>query len=312
MSLSVEGKQCQVCKAYLFDDDDVVFCPDCGAPYHRDCYNQIGHCVLEHLHGTEEQYCEATAEEPQLEENKEENEASNTDGNTVKCKMCNTEYESELTRCPDCGAPNFSKMGGGYAVFDFLGGVPSDTDLGDGVTADEAKKFVFFNSYRYIPKFLKMKLGKKASWNWLAFLLPGPWMLSRKMYGLGALFSTLTLISDLFALNFNRVLYENLDTGSFSEIYQYIYENFASFEFSGIFILALVGSLIAVITHIVSGIFGDYFYRNHTISGVKKIKQATDTDDNIWRKKGGISLVAMFIGLFVFVYLPEIVGAFLL
>ena len=56
MSLNIEDKQCQLCNAYLFEDDDVVFCPECGAPHHRECYNSLGHCALEHLHGTDQQY----------------------------------------------------------------------------------------------------------------------------------------------------------------------------------------------------------------------------------------------------------------
>ena len=31
MSISIEGEKCPVCGAYLFDEDDVVFCPECGA-----------------------------------------------------------------------------------------------------------------------------------------------------------------------------------------------------------------------------------------------------------------------------------------
>ena len=56
MGFSVEGQSCPVCHAYLFDEDDVVICPVCGAPHHRDCYAHVGHCALEHLHGTDEQY----------------------------------------------------------------------------------------------------------------------------------------------------------------------------------------------------------------------------------------------------------------
>ena len=46
MSISIEGEKCPVCGAYLFDEDDVVFCPECGAPHHRECYNAVGHCAL--------------------------------------------------------------------------------------------------------------------------------------------------------------------------------------------------------------------------------------------------------------------------
>ena len=53
MSADLKGKTCGVCHAYLFPEDDVVFCPVCGAPHHRECYNKIGHCALEEAHGTE-------------------------------------------------------------------------------------------------------------------------------------------------------------------------------------------------------------------------------------------------------------------
>lgn len=308
MSHSVEGKKCQVCNAYLFDDDDVVICPECGAPYHRECYDKVGNCALAHLHGTDEQYCEEEEDEVEVEENNDQN----TYTNSVKCKMCNAEYSNDLTKCPECGAPNFSKMGSGYAVFDFLGGVPGDTDLGDGVTADEAKKFVMANSYRYIPKFFKMKLGKKASWNWLAFLVPGPWMLSRKMYALGSFVTALTLISDLFLIKFNEVIYTNVaNNASFIEVYKFINEHIANSGYTAVFVLAMVGSFISMAIHILSGILGDYWYRNNTISGVKKIKETEDNGD-LWRKRGGVSFIAMFIGLFIHMYAPEIIASFLL
>ena len=56
MSLVYSGESCVYCKAKLFDEDDVVYCPVCGAPHHRECYNDLGHCALEQLHGTENEY----------------------------------------------------------------------------------------------------------------------------------------------------------------------------------------------------------------------------------------------------------------
>lgn len=46
-------KHCEFCHAILFDDDDIVYCPICGAPHHRECYNQLGHCAREQYHGSE-------------------------------------------------------------------------------------------------------------------------------------------------------------------------------------------------------------------------------------------------------------------
>ena len=43
MSQNENKISCAVCNAYLFEEDDVVYCPVCGAPHHRECYNSIGH-----------------------------------------------------------------------------------------------------------------------------------------------------------------------------------------------------------------------------------------------------------------------------
>ena len=32
------------------DSDDIVVCPECGTPYHRDCYKQVGECINTELH----------------------------------------------------------------------------------------------------------------------------------------------------------------------------------------------------------------------------------------------------------------------
>ena len=56
MSLKTEGVSCVRCHAYLFPEDDIVYCPVCGAPHHRECYEQLGHCALEEFHGTDRQY----------------------------------------------------------------------------------------------------------------------------------------------------------------------------------------------------------------------------------------------------------------
>lgn len=33
--------------------DDVVTCPDCGTPHHRECYQELGKCANKNLHGTD-------------------------------------------------------------------------------------------------------------------------------------------------------------------------------------------------------------------------------------------------------------------
>ena len=112
-----------------------------------------------------------------------------------------------------------------YVHFDFLGGVPSDMDLGEGVTADEAKRFVISNTHRYIPKFANMRAGKRLSWNWLAFIFPCGWFLSRKMYAWGSLAGALSVAFSLFAIPFSRAISQFDLTGSYIEVSELIYQN---------------------------------------------------------------------------------------
>ena len=48
------GLECPVCKNTFKDNDDIVVCPECGAPYHRTCYQKEGHCIYEDKHGTDQ------------------------------------------------------------------------------------------------------------------------------------------------------------------------------------------------------------------------------------------------------------------
>ena len=45
------GCPCEGCGKPLTLKDDIVVCPDCGAPYHRDCYEKLGRCIHTPAHG---------------------------------------------------------------------------------------------------------------------------------------------------------------------------------------------------------------------------------------------------------------------
>ncbi|MEE1006612.1 MAG: RING finger protein, partial [Acutalibacteraceae bacterium] len=101
MSLKTEGVTCVRCHAYLFDDDDVVYCPVCGAPHHRECYNELGHCALEALHGTDNQYDKLKAAEETVPADEAErgHTGENAEGE-ITCQMCHESYDFSLNACP--------------------------------------------------------------------------------------------------------------------------------------------------------------------------------------------------------------------
>ena len=307
MSLNNANEKCAVCNAYLFEEDDVVYCPECGAPHHRDCYSSIGHCALEEFHGTENQYKKP---EPQSETQVNGDEAQPVQSDIIVCGMCGEKYETTEDFCPKCNTPNIIKTSGGrFVTFDFLGGVHPKTDLGNGVTANEAKKFVASNTHRYIPKFVGFKKGKKASWNWLAFLTPCGWLMSRKMYLLGAIIGAMQIAFTMLNVPFSAAI-NQLD---FSEATNYMESAIIMAEnFSLIgeiaFVAAVIGLLLQLVLRIVIGAFGDLIYNRRVIAKVGEINRESEDKAEDYRKKGGISIFAGALGYFAVTYLPTIIA----
>ena len=54
--MKYKGEKCFYCNEEFNDNDDVVVCPECGTPYHRDCYKQAGSCINHQLHESGESW----------------------------------------------------------------------------------------------------------------------------------------------------------------------------------------------------------------------------------------------------------------
>lgn len=296
MSTKDTQKSCAFCHAYLFEEDDVVYCPVCGAPHHRECYNAIGHCALEDDHGTENQYDILKA--------KEKTEAPKHEPVNENFTQNNNSANADYTP----GDEFFANL----PPMDFLGGVPADTVIEDGVTAKEARNFVISNTPRYIPKFVKLSKTNKASWNFMAFFFPAEWLLSRKMYKKGILVGIFMIISALLAVPLSATLY-NLgffDLKTIPEITEFFAQNLGNIHY-GSLLAFFAGSAIELTLRIVFGVLGDYIYRNHAVSQIKEIKQTSDHIAEDFRRNGGVNFFAFLIGFMLIRNLPSIIAAFI-
>lgn len=308
MSYKIEGSSCAHCKAYLFSDDDIVYCPVCGAPHHRDCYNSLGHCALESLHGTENEYSrEKEIENQEKIKEREEENRKNSQTAEKRCNICGEMYPAVNSRCPKCGAPDLNSMGG-FVAFDPLGGVPADYKIDENVTAEDAKKFVLANTHRYIPKFISLNKESKISWNWLAFLFPSGWMLSRKMFKGGIIVALLTIIFSLFSLPFKQSLY-NYGIDSMSS-YNEIFKIYSQIDFK-IILFSVIGTFFDFGLRIIIALLGDYFYKSHTVESIKKIKSQSSDIEQDYRKKGGVNIFYFLLASLVMQYASNIIYAFI-
>ena len=151
---------CPVCGNDFNEDDDVVFCPECGTPHHRSCWMENGKCINENLHGTEEgievTYTKASSEK--VKAPKVEKEPVQVENQDEPAEVIHRNIEINANTSIN-GKPTYL-----YEI--------------------ALKK----NQQYYIPRFAVEDQGIKApSWNFVGFLVPLAWTLYRKMYKLSAI-----------------------------------------------------------------------------------------------------------------------------
>lgn len=209
--------KCPVCDEQFKSGDDVVVCPECGAPHHRDCYEKINHCFYEDKHSDDFSYEE-------LNTNKKE-ESETTDGEFITCPKCKQENEKTKFYCDNCGYPlseqdrkntagqnnqqnqqnqqnsapfnqNMPPFGFGAPVinaFDPLAGLKSDDEIAENVKVGEMAKFVGKSTQYFLTVFNRIKSKNGTRFNFSAFIFSGFYFLYRKMYGLGIILSLLII-----------------------------------------------------------------------------------------------------------------------
>lgn len=306
MSKQLESKTCQFCHGILFEDDDVVVCPDCGAPYHRECYEKIGKCVYQELHGTNKQYDALNSQKEKPQQKTEVDEKFDAD--TV-CFSCGKASSAEHKFCPYCGSEKASRQNGfspfGAIKLDMMGGIDKSAMVEDDVTAAEAATFVGMKAYRYVPRFIA---NKKTSWNWAAFLVPQGWFAYRKMYGLVAVTLAAFLLSIILMVPFYSEIFAalselpiaNSNAEQTALMQQAVTMAMQNAEPSCL-LLFMLGSLVDFGTMILSGLFGERAYRTRTVTEIKKIKQNETPEDPNLRiaRKGGVNMFLCLIVLMI-------------
>lgn len=88
------GNLCQGCSAPFEDGDDIVVCPECGTPQHRECYEKENRCVCAHMHADGYTWQGTVKNEPAFSREKKE---------TVSCPNCGYDNPVGTPVCKQCG-----------------------------------------------------------------------------------------------------------------------------------------------------------------------------------------------------------------
>lgn len=294
------GYECIVCGQKINNDDDIVVCPDCGTPYHRECYIKSGECINEELHKSGGSW-------------KKSVECENVKSEYKKCLYCETVNKPHSIICEQCGAPlvddlnknmsyernqqfggmnnsaqNSQKFGNSFAFDpqDKCCGIDPEEDF-DSIKLGDLAKFVKTNQLYYLPIFKKIKdTGKKASLNIASFFFPQLYFANRKMW-FWCIVSI--IVSSILSIPYMISMVETMGTlGNSFNIVRIIKENFD--------IINEVSNILNLIFQAMMLLFSNWLYYRHSINKIKdkKTVQGQNNAENL-AMLGGTSTAGAFI-----------------
>lgn len=275
-------KLCPVCRKRFSDADDVVVCPECGTPHHRDCYKELGRCGLEKYHadgfvwdGTlpdeaeEQKEQSAHTADASIVENTDPHHAVYPQGLENVGPVHEDEEHSEMPEVEmlrDIPNPYFD-------VYKKIRDLTSDDTRGeDGVSSKELCHFVGKSVVHYSQAFSAFRVGVmkdgriqpvKIFLNFCSGFLAPVHQFYRRMDIVGIavlLLSCLTVLPDV-------LLFYNAEYASVQ---------FAEGLVSLLGILSILGSFINFGITIALCVFGDYLYYKFCVSRIKKIRKSFD------------------------------------
>jgi ribosomal protein L37E len=334
--MDFNGIKCPVCKTPFKDGDDIVVCPECGTPHHRECYEIENRCAYEERHAQGFNFEEEKADK--------ENGETNENDNTIICQRCRAVNQKGMFYCGRCGFPlsaqnqqynqyngqntrNNPNMGGFGVNFtnpmDPMAGVDPEQDMGDGVTAGELSKFVQNNTHYFIRIFNNIKNFSKGRFNFCAFFFSGGYLLYRKMYKIGAIITAVMLFlwtAELYIhyctpagqrmIELMNNYYSN--ASNYTEAMNSLYKGISEMSLINLLLLCTMYfcSIAQLVLRIIVGIFANRWYFKHCKTKIHGIKAENNNPENQIQAKGGVN-TAIAISLIAVYFVIEFVPFFL-
>ncbi|MBQ3005225.1 MAG: DUF2628 domain-containing protein [Clostridia bacterium] len=283
------GEKCPVCDNIFAEGEDIVVCPECGTPFHRECWNNEGRCINEDKHG--EFVWSPKKDIIEVEP------LSSADSTISKlCPVCSSRNDENATVCKSCGHTLSDDEPKIFTDFQGFGQNAPDSDKEiDGVKASKIIRYVQINYHRYLDKF-----SKKFSFNWAAFFFNPFWFFYRKLYYVGGIFIGIQLlISILIAFFMNRlgltevmVSYMEAASSGSVEAMQTALLSLEPYmtEFS---VLALISAL----PNIIVGFIADRIYKRKAFKDIKKIDESGEAVNPLSLAKHGAGVSILAAGL---------------
>ena len=272
------GQECPICKKTFTAADDIVVCPDCGAPYHRDCWAIAQHCRFEAKHAEGFEWQPKAIPKPEPTPAAPAQEASAPGA------------QQEASAAESTG----SSQGGGFDYSQLYGSQytapPADaqdnaaSELGKDETLEQLplrdwSSYLGPSDYLYMMVFKQMELmHRKVAVSFSAMVFGPFYFAYRKAWKPCLLLAAATLVVDLPTLLYMMYVSGSPLTAGLSG--DFLYRCMAA---AGVLSFALM---------VLRGMYGFYWYKQDCIRRISKIREAYPDDDKrqfVLKAQGGVS-----------------------
>lgn len=298
-----ENIKCDGCGRTFEKNDDIVVCPVCGTPQHRECWEKAQGCINKDKH--EEGFEWKMPGEKKVEVKKEAPmpEKSFTEETVVQSAgMFDVTMSKEV--------PNFE-----YIVESRV------RSLAPGITPEQRKEqlcghnlsdviaFIGNNASSYVNKFRKKEHQRKNTFNFGAFFFCPIWFFFRRLYKEGIIYLALTLCLTMLmaapAESYMTLLDSIMASGA---------ENITEAQYTELMNasvpIMLYGAL-NVLLKLIAGFTGDrmyYRYCRDSLSEIEALKKTADNTEilSAYLKKSSTSFLITLIAMAAYYFLPSV------
>lgn len=299
------GCPCEGCAKPLTLQDDIVVCPDCGAPYHRSCYEKLGQCLHKPAHASGYEW-----------------KFPYQDSELRTCPSCREQTLRNETSCRCCGAvlppegaPEPERTAGSAARerladeeddFDYeslyrrfeqtvanplhrnLRAAFGKEELIDGIPSQDWMDYIGGAAPAYLADYSRMQLqGTKISMSFSALLFGPFYFFYRKAWKPAFAFLAAELVLTLPSLISLMQVTGSTLAPALSD--------------STLTTLSHIMTILSFLLMLARGLYGKWLYRKSAAEHIKRIRK--DFPDASQRRavlaaQGGVSLAAV-LGAFV-------------
>lgn len=272
-----ENDICPVCQKEFTEGDDIVVCPECGTPHHRECYNQLGRCANTALHSQGYVFKRAASYKAESEKKAQSDNMQSFFASLAAAEQGSDNAEEQAQQAENTATQS-------PFVPPQLGVQEGVKDI-DGEPVHYIAATVGANARRFVRVFSK---NKTLGWNWSAFIFGPYYFLYRKMFKEGVFIVALEIVLRMAVSMIFQDIVATVAQG-YNTIVQSIMQNTVTstegleqlanlFSSTGYNKVAFIEYVLIILVHIVCALLADGVYKKRVLGIVKEADARLEQD----------------------------------